>query len=100
MDPLTELTYHNYPSFLPEFVPATPEDAAAKLYDVSLYLYKKRAESVPDAIANIDARNIVIKLHDSILAENWQPFSGNLIDSLTETVERREGAKLCRTREQ
>lgn len=100
MGPLTELTYHNYPSSLPEFVPATPEDAAAKLYSVCRYLYKRQADSIRDAIANIQSRDLLIKLHDKILAENWQFFGGNLIDSLTETVERREGAKPCRTREQ
>jgi hypothetical protein len=83
---------------LPNCVPQDFEEAAAKLYSVCRYLYKRRSDSIPDVVANIDARTLLIKLHDHILAENWQPFAGNLIDSLTETVEKNEAAKPCRTR--
>jgi hypothetical protein len=99
-----ELVLHNFPRHLlrdeelPECVPQDFYDAAAKLYSACRYLYKRRSDSIPDVVANIDARTLLIKLHDHILAENWQPFAGNLIDSLTETVEKHEGAKPCRTR--
>jgi hypothetical protein len=92
--PLENIYLHNYTQHsakdLPEFVPNTPAEAAFKLYSANRYLYQQRSLTITEVIAIEDARTILIKLHDQIQAENWQPFKGDLVDSLTETVRRRQ----------